>query len=85
MIAKDVKLTRIPPLEERIRRIRAEIDAIIDARAEAVSKHSPGVPLRRDPQSADRARASLPLCAISRDPRRGPESRGTVTRNRLAR
>ena len=45
MIAKDGKLTRTPPLEERIRRIRAEIDAIIDARAETVAKQSPGVPL----------------------------------------
>ncbi|MES2192904.1 MAG: hypothetical protein V4517_00690 [Pseudomonadota bacterium] len=45
MIAKDVKSTRTPPLEERIRQIRAEIDVIIDARAEAVAKQSPGVPL----------------------------------------
>lgn len=45
MIARDGKLTRTPPLEERIRRIRADIDAIIDARAEAVAKQSPGVPL----------------------------------------
>ncbi|MFH1343612.1 MAG: hypothetical protein ABIL01_20765 [Pseudomonadota bacterium] len=45
MIAKDVKSTRTPPLDERIRQIRAEIDAIIDARAEAVAKQSPGVPL----------------------------------------
>lgn len=45
MIAKDVKLTRLPSLEERIRRIRAEIEAIIDARAEAVAKASLGVPL----------------------------------------
>lgn len=45
MVAKDVKLTRTPPLEERIRQIRAEIEVIIDARAEAVSRQSPGVPL----------------------------------------
>ncbi|MDP1868246.1 MAG: hypothetical protein Q8L13_18160 [Bradyrhizobium sp.] len=45
MIAKDVKSTRTPPLEERIRQIRAEIDAIVDARAEAAAKQSPGVPL----------------------------------------
>lgn len=42
---KDVKLTQTPPLDERIRQIRTEIDAIIDARAEAVAKQSPGVPL----------------------------------------
>jgi hypothetical protein len=46
MIAKDMKLTRItPPLEERIRHIRADIDAIVNARAETVAKESPGVPL----------------------------------------
>ncbi len=45
MIAKDMKLTNIPPLEQRIRQIRADIDAIVDARAEAVAKESPGVPL----------------------------------------
>jgi hypothetical protein len=38
-------LTRIPSLEDRIQQIRADIDAIIDARAEAVAKQSPGVPL----------------------------------------
>ncbi|WP_420971524.1 hypothetical protein [Bradyrhizobium sp. B120] len=32
-------------LEERIQAIRAEIDAFIDARAEAVAKTCPGVPL----------------------------------------
>jgi hypothetical protein len=40
-----VRSIRTPPLEERIRRLRAEIDAIIDARAEAVAKQSQGVPL----------------------------------------
>jgi hypothetical protein len=44
MIAKDMKLTRTPPLEDRIKQIRAEIDAIIDARTEAVAKESPGDP-----------------------------------------
>jgi hypothetical protein len=34
-----------PTLEQRIREIRADIDAIIDARAEVVAKQSPGVPL----------------------------------------
>jgi hypothetical protein len=45
MISKDKKLTRTPPLEDRIRQIRADIDAIIDARAQAVARESPGVPL----------------------------------------
>jgi hypothetical protein len=45
MTAKQMKMTRTPPLEERIRQIRADIDAIIDARAEAVARESPGVPL----------------------------------------
>jgi hypothetical protein len=36
---------RTPPLEERIRQIRTEIDSIIEARAEAVAKQSPGVPV----------------------------------------
>jgi hypothetical protein len=45
MIAKHTKLIRTPPLEERIKQIRADIDAIVDARAEAVAKESPGVPL----------------------------------------
>jgi hypothetical protein len=44
MISKDVKSTRAAPLEDRIRRIRADIDAIIDARAEAVARENPGVP-----------------------------------------
>jgi hypothetical protein len=40
-----MKLTRTPPLEDRIKQIRADIDAIIDARAEAAAKDNPGVPL----------------------------------------
>jgi hypothetical protein len=32
-------------LEHRIRQIRRDIDAIIDAKAEAVARQSPGVPL----------------------------------------
>jgi hypothetical protein len=40
-----VKPIRTPPLEERISRLRAEIEAIIDARAERVAKQTPGVPL----------------------------------------
>jgi hypothetical protein len=45
MTLKNTALTRTPPLDVRIRQIRADIDAIIDARAEAVAKQSPGVPL----------------------------------------
>jgi hypothetical protein len=37
--------TRTPPLEQRIKQIRVDIDAIIDAKVEAVAKDSPGVPL----------------------------------------
>lgn len=37
--------TRTPPLEQRIKQIRADINVIIDARVEAVAKESPGVPL----------------------------------------
>lgn len=45
MISMDVNLTSILPLEDRIKQIRADIDAIVDARAAAVAKDSPGVPL----------------------------------------
>jgi hypothetical protein len=44
MISTNIKTTRKPRLEQRIRQIRADIDAIIDARAEAVAKENPGVP-----------------------------------------
>lgn len=44
MTSRDSKLTRAQPLEDRIRQIRTDIDAIIDARAEAVAKENPGVP-----------------------------------------
>ena len=37
--------TNTPPLDDRIKQIRADIDAIVDAKAEAVAKDSPGVPL----------------------------------------
>jgi hypothetical protein len=45
MTLKDTSATSTPPLEDRIKQIRADIDAIIDAKAEAVAKQSPGVPL----------------------------------------
>ncbi len=44
MNPKEIKSTRTPKLEDRIRQIRADIDAIIDARTEAVTKENPGVP-----------------------------------------
>jgi len=45
MLVKDPPSTRAAPLEDRISAIRAEIGAIIDARARAVAQESPGVPL----------------------------------------
>jgi hypothetical protein len=39
-----MKTTRADNLEERIEAIRAEVNAIIEARAEAVAKENPGVP-----------------------------------------
>jgi hypothetical protein len=39
-----MKTVRVPTLEERIRLIRADIEAMIDARVDAVAKESPGVP-----------------------------------------
>jgi hypothetical protein len=38
-------LLRTPPLDERIKNLRAEIDTIIDAKAESLRQESPGVPL----------------------------------------
>jgi hypothetical protein len=35
----------MPPLDERIRQIRTEIDSMIDAQAEAVASQNPGVPV----------------------------------------
>lgn len=39
-----MKPARIP-LEQKIRQLRAEIESIIDARAETIAKDSPGVPI----------------------------------------
>lgn len=39
-----MKTTRPPDLEERITAIRNEINIIIEERAQAVAKESPGVP-----------------------------------------
>ena len=44
MTSKEKKLTTELPLETRIKQIRADIDAIIDARTAAVAKENPGVP-----------------------------------------
>ena len=42
--AKPMRTIPAPLLEDRIRHIRAEIEAIIDARVEVVARESPGVP-----------------------------------------
>lgn len=42
--AKPMRTLPAPPLEERIQQIRAEIEAIIDTRVNAVAGESPGVP-----------------------------------------
>ena len=39
-----MKASRAPSLEDRIRQIRAEVEALIDARASAIAKQTPGVP-----------------------------------------
>ena len=41
---KPMRTLPAPPLEERIQQIRAEIDAVIDARVDVVARESPGVP-----------------------------------------
>jgi hypothetical protein len=45
MKVNNMTLTRTPSLEDRIRQIRIDVEAIIDAKAEAVARESPGVPL----------------------------------------
>lgn len=39
-----MKTTRILPLEDRIKQVRADIDEVIDARVKLVAIESPGVP-----------------------------------------
>jgi hypothetical protein len=39
-----MKTTRNPPLQDRINQVRAEIEAIINARVDVVARQSPGVP-----------------------------------------
>ena len=41
---KQMRTLPAPPLEERIQQIRAEIEAVIDARVNVVASESPGVP-----------------------------------------
>jgi hypothetical protein len=43
MKSKEGKMPGLP-LDERIRQLRAEIDAVIDAKTVAVAKENPGVP-----------------------------------------
>ena len=40
-----MKTAPAPALDERIRMIRGEIEAILDERAEMVARQSPGVPV----------------------------------------
>jgi hypothetical protein len=43
--ANPAKVARdMPTLEDRIKGLRTEIDAVIDARVDAIAKDSPGVP-----------------------------------------
>jgi hypothetical protein len=42
--SKSMNVTTAPTLEHRIKQIRADIDAIIDAKVQVVAKESPGVP-----------------------------------------
>lgn len=39
-----MRVARNPSLDDRIRQVRADIEAIIDARVEFVARESPGVP-----------------------------------------
>jgi hypothetical protein len=44
MRPREEKQMANPPLEERIKKLRAEIDAVIDAKTAAVARENPGVP-----------------------------------------
>jgi hypothetical protein len=44
MRSKEAKSMENLPLEARIKQIRSEIDAVIDAKTAAVAKENPGVP-----------------------------------------
>lgn len=39
-----MKVTQASSLEDRVRAVREEINAIVEARAQAVAKQNPGVP-----------------------------------------
>jgi hypothetical protein len=45
MSSKDIRSTRTVSLEDRIQQLRADIEAIISAKVEAIAKESPGVPI----------------------------------------
>lgn len=40
-----MKPTSAPALEQRVKQLRADIDALIDARARVVARENPGVPI----------------------------------------
>jgi hypothetical protein len=44
MSSKETRVTAAPTLEDRIKRIRTEVDVIIDAKVAAVANENPGVP-----------------------------------------
>jgi hypothetical protein len=44
MSSKETTVTAVLTLEDRIKRIRTEVDVIIDARVAAVANENPGVP-----------------------------------------
>jgi hypothetical protein len=44
MKSKEAKSAENLPLEARIKQLRSEIDAVIDAKTAAVAKENPGVP-----------------------------------------
>jgi hypothetical protein len=44
MSPKETRVTAAPTLEDRIKRIRTEVDVIIDAKVAAVANENPGVP-----------------------------------------
>ncbi len=68
-------MTHTPPLEDRIRRIRADIESIVNARAAAVAKENPGVPVGVIRNLLTARAPGLPLRTISRDRRSGRELR----------
>lgn len=45
MKSRETRQTGSPSLEQRIRQLRSEIDAVIDAKTAAVARENPGVPV----------------------------------------